>query len=89
MDRFELANFNLNLLQMLSTLDSAGRAAAWQEVGRSLAEFEREGAFVGPCELIVAVGTKPWGVKRGRNRMPGVERMTSFSAKGLLFRRCP
>ena len=96
MDRFELANFNLNLLvaldallgersvsaaaklarvtpsamshslaelralhQMLSSLDRAGQSAARDEVGRALREFERPGGnFVGPCELVLAVGTK-------------------------------
>jgi len=55
--RFEQESFGA-LHQMLSSLDRAGRDAAWQEVGRALREFEREGAFVGPCELVVAVGTK-------------------------------
>lgn len=55
--RFEQESFGA-LHQMLSTLDRPARAAAWQDVGRALAEFEREGAFVGPCELVVAVGTK-------------------------------
>jgi SAM-dependent methyltransferase len=55
--RFEQESFGA-LHQMLSSLDRAGRDAAWQEVGRVLGEFERDGAFVGPCELVVAVGTK-------------------------------
>lgn len=55
--RFQQESFGA-LLQMLSSLDPAGRDAAWQEVGRALGEFERDGAFVGPCELVVAVGTK-------------------------------
>jgi SAM-dependent methyltransferase len=55
--RFEQESFGA-LHQMLSSLDRAGRDAAWQEVGRALGEFERDGAFVGPCELVVAVGTK-------------------------------
>jgi len=55
--RFERESFGA-LHQMLSSLDQAGRDAAWQEVGRALGEFERDGAFVGPCELVVAVGTK-------------------------------
>lgn len=55
--RFEQESFGA-LHQMLSSLDEAGRHAAWQEVGRALCEFERDGAFVGPCELVVAVGTK-------------------------------
>jgi SAM-dependent methyltransferase len=55
--RFEQESFGA-LHQILSSLDRAGRAAAWQEVGRALGELERDGAFVGPCELVVAVGTK-------------------------------
>jgi SAM-dependent methyltransferase len=55
--RFEQESFGA-LHQMLSGLDQVQRDAAWQEVGRALGEFERDGAFVGPCELVVAVGTK-------------------------------
>jgi ubiquinone/menaquinone biosynthesis C-methylase UbiE len=55
--RFERESFGA-LHQMLSSLDRAGQDAAWQEVGRTLGEFERDGTFVGPCELVVAVGTK-------------------------------
>lgn len=55
--RFEQESFGA-LHQMLSSLDHAQRDAAWQEVGRALGEFEHDGAFVGPCELVVAVGTK-------------------------------
>ena len=54
--RFEQESFGA-LHQMLSSLDSGGREAAWQEVGRALAEFEHDGAFVGPCELVGAVAT--------------------------------
>lgn len=56
--RFEEESFGA-LHQMLSSLDEAGRVAAWTEVGWALREFE-QGAdgFVGPCELVVAVGTK-------------------------------
>ena len=56
--RFERESFGA-LHQMLSSLDPAGREAAWKEVGNALQEFE-QGAdgFVGPCELIVATGTK-------------------------------
>jgi SAM-dependent methyltransferase len=55
--RFEKESFGA-LHQMLSSLGQAGRDAAWAEVGSALEEFERGGAFVGPCELVVAVGTK-------------------------------
>ena len=56
--RFEKESFGA-LHQMLSSLDDAGRDAAWTEVGSALREFERsDDGFVGPCELVVAVGTK-------------------------------
>jgi len=56
--RFEKESFGA-LHQMLSSLDDAGRDAAWTEVGSALREFERaDEGFVGPCELVVAVATK-------------------------------
>jgi hypothetical protein len=34
-------------------------APAWAEVGSALEEFERgREEFIGPCELVIAVGTK-------------------------------
>ena len=42
---------------MLSGLDEAGRAAAWDEVGAALGDFEGPDGFTGPCELLVAAGT--------------------------------
>lgn len=55
--RFEQESFGA-LHQMLSGLDPAARERAWTEVGAALRNFE-QGAqrFVGPCELVVAVGT--------------------------------
>lgn len=55
--RFEKESFGA-LHQMLSSLDPAGRDAAWTEVGEGLRAFENANGFVGPCELVVAVGTK-------------------------------
>lgn len=56
--RFEQESFGA-LHQMLSSLDQAGCDAAWAEVGAALREFDRAGeGFVGPCELVIAVGTK-------------------------------
>jgi len=55
--RFERESFGA-LHQMLSGLDEAGRAAAWEEIGEALRSFEQPEGFVGPCELVVAVGTK-------------------------------
>jgi len=56
--RFEKESFGA-LHQMLSSLDAAGQSAAWDEVGRALREFEQPNSgFVGPCQLVLAVGTK-------------------------------
>ncbi|HVU50074.1 MAG TPA: methyltransferase domain-containing protein [Polyangia bacterium] len=55
--RFEQESFGA-LHQMLSSLDRAGRDAAWAEVATALTRFEDGGRFEGPCELLVAVGTK-------------------------------
>jgi SAM-dependent methyltransferase len=55
--RFERESFGA-LHQMLSSLDPAGREAAWEEVATGLRQFEDGEAFVGPCELVVVVGTK-------------------------------
>jgi len=56
--RFERESFGA-LHQMLSSLAPSAREDAWTEVGNALREFERgpEG-FVGPCELVIGVGTK-------------------------------
>ncbi len=56
--RFAQESFGA-LHQMLSSLDPAGRDAAWAEVGAALGAFEDgSSAFVAPCELLVAVATK-------------------------------
>jgi SAM-dependent methyltransferase len=55
--RFEKESFGA-LHQMLSGLDEAGREAAWAEIEQELKAFERPSGFEGPCELVVAVGTK-------------------------------
>ncbi len=56
--RFERESFGA-LHQMLAGLDEAGRDAAWQEIEEELSRFEGPDGFAGPCELIVAAGTKP------------------------------
>ena len=54
--RFEKESFGA-LHQMLSSLDEAARAEAWAEIQVELQKFEQPGAgFVGPCEMLVAVG---------------------------------
>jgi SAM-dependent methyltransferase len=56
--RFEQESFGA-LQQMLSSLEPSARDKAWIEVGSALREFEhRADGFVGPCELVIAVGTK-------------------------------
>jgi ubiquinone/menaquinone biosynthesis C-methylase UbiE len=55
--RFEKESFGA-LHQMLSGLDEAGREAAWAEIEQELKAFESPSGFQGPCELVIAVGTK-------------------------------
>ena len=58
--RFEKESFGA-LHQMLSALTPREQERTWEEVGTALGEFERGSdgpGFVGPCELVVAVGTK-------------------------------
>jgi ubiquinone/menaquinone biosynthesis C-methylase UbiE len=55
--RFEQESFGA-LHQMLASLDEEGKAAAWKEISTKLSQFERDGRFEGPCELVVAVGTR-------------------------------
>jgi SAM-dependent methyltransferase len=55
--RFERESFGA-LHQMLSSLTPEQRDDAWQEIGTELARFEGPDGFEGPCELIVAWGTK-------------------------------
>jgi len=46
------------LHQMLAGLDEASRAAAWDEIASELRRFESPTGFAGPCELVIAAGTK-------------------------------
>lgn len=55
--RFERESFGA-LHQMLGGLSPDERALAWDEVAAELAAFEGPDGFAGPCELIVAWGTK-------------------------------
>ena len=56
--RFEQESFGA-LHQMLSGLDEAARAGAWQEIEQSLGQFDGPDGFVGPCEMLVVSGTRP------------------------------
>ena len=54
--RFEKESFGA-LHQMMSSLDEAARAEVWAEIQVELEKFEQPGGgFVGPCEMLVAVG---------------------------------
>jgi len=55
--RFERESFGA-LHTMLAGLPEAERRAAWDEIGRALAEFEGPDGFVGPCEMLVVSGRK-------------------------------
>ncbi len=51
--RFERESFGA-LHQMLAGLPPEQQDEAWAEIERELAQFERDGSFVAPCELLVA-----------------------------------
>jgi len=55
--RFEKESFGA-LHQMLSGLSPEEQAAAWEEIESSLSVYEGDGGFFGPCEMVIAVGTK-------------------------------
>ena len=55
--QFERESFG-GLRQMLSALSESERNEAWVEIETALATFEGPDGFVGPCELVVAAGTR-------------------------------
>lgn len=55
--RFEKESFGA-LHQMLSSLNPADQVSAWEEIETALGEFEGDGGFSGPCEMVIAVGSK-------------------------------
>ena len=55
--RFERESFGA-LHQMLSGLTVDKQDAVWAEIEHELGRFENEEGFVGPCELLIATGTK-------------------------------
>ena len=55
--QFERESFGA-LHQMLSTLDADEQEKVWAEIGEALDRFEGPDGFEGPCELLVAAGTK-------------------------------
>lgn len=56
--QFERESFGA-LHQMMGTLKEETRQQVWQEIEEALRQFETPEGFVGPCEMIVAVGEKP------------------------------
>ena len=55
--RFERESFGA-LHQMLSGVPEASRPAVWTDIERALSRFETSDGFIGPCELLVAGGTR-------------------------------
>lgn len=55
--QFEKESFGA-LHQMLSELSDKEKNSVWEEIEKELKKFEVNGSFVGPCEMIVAVGEK-------------------------------
>ncbi len=55
--RFEKESFGA-LHQMMSGLSDIEKESVWEEIERELQKFENENGFVGPCEMVVAVGEK-------------------------------
>jgi ubiquinone/menaquinone biosynthesis C-methylase UbiE len=55
--RFERESFGA-LHQMMAGLTEAEREAAWEEIEHELRQFEGPDGFAGPCELLIAVGTR-------------------------------
>jgi hypothetical protein len=54
--RFERESFGA-LHQMMAGLSEAERAQVWRDIEVALGAFETTGGFVGPCEMLVGVGT--------------------------------
>ena len=55
--RFMKESFG-NLHQMMSRLSEKEKSDAWEEIRREMGQFETGGRFTGPCELVIASGTK-------------------------------
>lgn len=55
---FEKESFGA-LHQMMSSLSDPEKDAVWLEIESELQRFETENGFIGPCEMVVAVGEKP------------------------------
>lgn len=55
--QFEQESFGA-LHQMLAGLSAREQDDAWAEIEEALGQFERDGQFAGPCEMLVAAATR-------------------------------
>ena len=55
--RFERESFGA-LHQMMAGLGPEEQEETWQEIEKALGQFETSAGFVGPCQIIIASGTK-------------------------------
>ena len=55
--QFEQESFGA-LHQMLSGLDDAQKDEVWEEIQEALEQYETQGEFEGPCEMLIAVGSR-------------------------------
>ncbi len=55
--QFEQESFGA-LHQMLGGLSDIEKDAAWEEIEQALMQFEKGQQFEGPCEMLIAVGTR-------------------------------
>ncbi|MGV6852855.1 MAG: methyltransferase type 11, partial [bacterium] len=55
--QFEQESFGA-LHQMLSGLPDFEQDEAWKEIELELSQFEKNGSFEGPCQMLIACGTR-------------------------------
>ena len=55
--QFEQESFGA-LHQMLASLSDTEKDEAWEEIEQALQHFENGHRFEGPCEMLIAVGTR-------------------------------
>ncbi len=55
--RFERESFGA-LHQMMAGLSEKEREETWQEIEQELQQFEEPAGFIGPCEMVVGIGSK-------------------------------
>ena len=55
--RFERESFGA-LHQMMAAMSERERAETWEEIQAALGKYDSNEGFIGPCEMLVGVGTK-------------------------------